>query len=162
MPHIWTDWSSRVLKSADEIVITVTPDLANLRNAKNLIEFLKSARPNDADPLLVINKTGVPKTAEIPVKDFAAAVGIKPALVLGYEPVVYTEASNDGKMLSELKAAEAAFSGIMHLAYRLKTGEFPQISTSKKGGLLPGKKAGKASEKTNKPGGLLAKFKKRK
>ncbi len=162
MPHIWSEWSSTILKGADEIVITATPDLANLRNAKNLIEFLKTTRPNDKPPLLVINKTGVPKTAEIPIKDFAAAVGIKPALVLGYEPVVYTEASNDGKMLSELKSAEAAFSGIMHLAYRLKTGEFPPQTGSKKGRLMPRKNTGEASEKPGKLGGLLAKFKKRK
>ena len=162
MPHIWTDWSSAILKGADEIVIAVTPDLANLRNAKNLIEFLKSARPNDADPLLIINKTGVPKTAEIPIKDFAAAVGIQPALVLGYEPVIYTEASNDGKMLSELKGAEAAFSGIMHLAHRLKTGEFPQHENSKKSRFLPSKKAGKTDKKAKKPDGFLAKLKKRK
>ena len=162
MPHIWSEWSSTILKGADEIVITVTPDLANLRNAKNLIEYLKTARPNDKPPLLIINKTGVPKTAEIPIKDFAAAVGIKPALVLGYEPVVYTEASNDGKMLSELKSAEAAFSGIMHLAYRLKTGKFPQQGNSKRGRFQKNRKTGETDKKTSLLGGLLARLKKRK
>ena len=159
MPHVWSDWSKQILKSADEVVITATPDLANLRNAKNLIEFLKAARPNDPDPLLVLNKTGVPKTAEIPVKDFAAAVGINPSLVLAYEPVVYTEASNDGKMLSDLKSAEAAFDGIMYLTQRLKTGEFPTQMRGKKG-----RKAskGKPGKKEKKRGGLLSSLKKKK
>ena len=160
MPHVWSDWSSKVLKGADEIVITATPDLANLRNAKNLIEYLKAARPNDPDPLLIINKTGVPKTAEIPVKDFAAAVGLKPALVLAYEPIVYTEASNDGKMLSDLKTAEAAFSGIMHLAVRLKTGEFPVQVSTKKGRKAKKVKPGKVASSEKKSGGLLSKLKK--
>ncbi len=132
MPHIWTDWSSKILMSADDVVITAAPDLANLRNTKNLVDFLKSARPNDAPPLLVLNKTGVPKTAEIPVKDFAAAVGLDPALVLAYEPVVYTEAANDGKMLSELKAAASAFDGMMYLAQRLRTGKFTETAGNKK------------------------------
>lgn len=162
MPHVWSDWSSDILKGADEVVITATPDLANLRNAKNLIEFLKAARPNDPDPLLILNKTGVPKTAEIPVKDFAAAVGLDPALVLAYEPVIYTEASNDGKMLSDLKTAEAAFSGIMHLAIRLKTGEFPVQSTGKKGLKMKKPKMGKSDKAVKKPGGLMSKLKKRK
>ena len=162
MPHVWSDWSSNTLKGADEVVITATPDLANLRNAKNLIEFLKTARPNDPDPLLILNKTGVPKTAEIPVKDFAAAVGLDPALVLAYEPVVYTEASNDGKMLSDLKTAEAAFSGIMHLAVRLKTGEFPVQVSRKKGLKMKKAKKVKPAKADKKPGGLMAKLKKRK
>lgn len=162
MPHIWSDWSSEVLKGADEVVITATPDLANLRNAKNLIEFLKSARPNDPDPLLILNKTGVPKTAEIPIKDFAAAVGLDPALVLAYEPVVYTEASNDGKMLSDLKTAEAAFSGVMHLAQRLKTGQFPVQMTGKKGRKAKKVKMGKTAKAEKRSGGLISKLKKRK
>ncbi len=36
LPHTWTPWVKRVLLQADEIVITAVPDLANLRNAKNL------------------------------------------------------------------------------------------------------------------------------
>lgn len=164
MPHVWSQWSSQMLISADDVVITATPDLANLRNTKNIVDFLKAARPNDAPPLLILNKTGVPKTAEIPVKDFAAAVGLDPALVLAYEPVVYTEASNDGKMLSDISAASAAFEGMMYLAQRLRTGHFVEPVRGKKGrkrkkGKMP-KVAGEAGEKTSKS--LFSKFKKRK
>ncbi len=166
MPHVWSEWTSELLKASDEIVITANPDLANLRNAKNIIEYLKAARPNDAEPLLILNKTGVPKTSEIPLKDFAAAVGIQPAIVLGYDPVVYTEAANDGKMLSEIKSAASAFEGIMYLAHRLKTGSFPVSAPSPKG--KKGKKVKKVKDKkSDKPSkqkkpGLFAKMKKRK
>ncbi len=122
MPHNWNQWTSNVLKGADDIVITVTPDLANLRNAKNLIEFLRAERPNDSDPIIVMNKTGVPKTPEIPVKDFASALGIEPALVLPYEPVLYATASNDGKMLSEMKSDSKVVEGLSILAHRIRTG----------------------------------------
>ena len=47
LPHTWTPWVKRVLFQADEIVITAVPDLANLRNAKNLIDLLKQNRAND-------------------------------------------------------------------------------------------------------------------
>ncbi len=169
MPHIWSKWSSNLLTSADDVVITATPDLANLRNTKNLIDFLKAARPNDADPLLVLNKTGVPKTAEIPVKDFASAVGINPSLVLAYEPIAYTEASNDGKMLSDVKAAAPAFEGLMYLAQRLRTGEFPAPVTVKRGRKQkkrkPQKKAASGQQEagqTKSSKSLFAKLKKRK
>lgn len=166
MPHIWTDWSSQILTSADDVVITATPDLANLRNTKNLVEFLKAARPNDPEPLLILNKTGVPKTAEIPIKDFAAAVGVQPAVVLAYEPVVYTEAANDGKMLSDLKSAAQAFEGMMYLAQRLQTGEFPVQLAGKKGKKTKlsskAKKAAAAGNDGKAGGSLFSKLKKRK
>ncbi|PHR60734.1 MAG: pilus assembly protein CpaE [Robiginitomaculum sp.] len=164
MPHVWSEWSSQTLVSADDVVITATPDLANLRNTKNLVDFLKAARPNDAPPLLVLNKTGVPKTAEIPVKDFAAAVGIDPALVLAYEPVMYTEAANDGKMLSELKAAASAFEGILYLAQRVRTGHFSVQQNSKTGKKSKSRKRSKKTADTdgNESSSIFAKFKKRK
>ena len=51
-----------------------TPDLANLRNAKKLIDVLRQARPNDRRPRLVINMAGVPKRPEIAAGEFAKAL----------------------------------------------------------------------------------------
>ena len=151
MPHYWCDWTNNVLINSDDVVITATPDLANLRNTKNLIDFLRAQRPNDAEPILILNKTGMTKTSEISVKDFAAAVGLEPALVLGFEPDAYFEASNDGKMLSEVKAAAQAVSGIEYIARRLKTGSFdsPQSLSGKNGSIL-GKLSKPKSETSSK------------
>ena len=44
LPHGWSPWSKRILLQADEVVITAVPDLANLRNAKNVVDLLKTAR----------------------------------------------------------------------------------------------------------------------
>ena len=41
VPHQWTGWTQRTLVSADEILIVAAPDLANLRNAKNLVDLLQ-------------------------------------------------------------------------------------------------------------------------
>src|SRR5262249_22609550 len=38
VPHQWTAWTKRALIGADEILIVVGPDLANLRNAKGLLD----------------------------------------------------------------------------------------------------------------------------
>ncbi len=124
MPHYWADWTMNVLTSVDDVVITAMPDLANLRNTKNLIDFLRSQRPNDPDPLLIINKTGMSKAAEIPVKEFAAAVGLEPSLVIGFDPESFFEAANEGKMLDQVKSAERTVAGLTYLSDRLKTGRF--------------------------------------
>lgn len=124
MPHQWMDWTSQILTNVDDIVITSTPDLASLRNTKNLIDFLRAKRPNDGDPILILNKTGMSKLSEISVKEFGAAVGLEPALVLGFDPDTYLQAANEGKMLTDIKSGAQAVNGFNYIAQRLKTGQF--------------------------------------
>src|SRR5262245_15209192 len=50
VPHQWGAWTKRILVSADEILVVAGPDLANLRNAKNLVDLLRASRPNDHHP----------------------------------------------------------------------------------------------------------------
>lgn len=110
VPHMWTEWSQRVLMQADRVVITAVPDLANLRNTKNLIEKLKAARPNDLPSLLVLNQVNTPKRPEISVKDFSSALECEPFIVIDFDPQMFGTATNNGQMIEELspkaKAAE--------------------------------------------------------
>ena len=126
VPHIWNDWTTNVLSTVDDVVITTVPDLANLRNTKNLIDFLKARRPHDHDPILILNQTGRCKSKddEISVENFAGAVGLDPALVIGFDPDTFNRACNEGKMLPEMKTTEALVPGLDYLAHRLRTGEF--------------------------------------
>jgi len=104
LPHVWTSWSKRVLMQADEIVVTAAPDLANLRNAKNLIDLLKAARTNDGPPHLVINMVGTPKRPEIAAKEFATALDLEPKLVIDFDPASFGMAANNGMMIEEADA----------------------------------------------------------
>lgn len=166
VPHIWNDWTTAILNGADDVVITATPDLANLRNTKNLLDYLKSQRPNDLAPILILNKMGMAKTNEIKVKDFATAVGMEPALVIGFDPESYMEAVNDGKMLTDVKAAAQTVAGLNYMAERLKTGEYPAIPRVRSGskGLslgsrkLPGVNPDIGAKKSK---SLLSRFKKK-
>jgi pilus assembly protein CpaE len=103
LPHLWSPPIRHLLLAADHIVLVAEPDLANLRNAKSLHELLKSARPNDAHPRLVMNKAGVPKRPEIAITDFAKAVGAE-ATVLPYDAQLFGTAANNGQMISEMQA----------------------------------------------------------
>ena len=104
VPNIWAPWTKATLVQADDIVITATPELASLRNTKNLVDFLKSARPNDRPPRLVLNQVGIPRRPEIPVGDFARSVGIEPAIVIPFEPQLFGTASSNGQMIAEVSA----------------------------------------------------------
>ncbi len=116
LPHIWTDWFKDTVISADEIVVVAQPDLASLRNGKNLIDFLKAARPNDSTPRLVVNQVGVPKRPEIPVKDFAQAMDLEPDLVLPFDPQLFGTAANNGQMIADVAEDSKCAQGIDYLA----------------------------------------------
>ena len=74
------------------------------RNTKNLIDFLKTARPNDRPPRLILNQVGVARRPEIPVGDFARSVGTEPAIVVPFEPQIFGTASSNGQMIAEVGA----------------------------------------------------------
>ncbi len=119
LPHAWSPWIRNCLVAADEIVIVATPDLASLRNAKNMMELVRHARPNDAPPRLLINQANTPKRPEIPAKDFAETMGVEPVAVLGYDAALFGQAANNGQMLLELAPRAAISEGVRHLARAL-------------------------------------------
>src|ERR1700684_898729 len=104
VPHQWTGWTKQTLISADDILIVAAPDLANLRNTKNLYDFLKAARPNDQRPLYCLNQVGVPKRPEIKAADFAKALEEDPIATIPFEPQVFGAAANNGQMIAEMAA----------------------------------------------------------
>ncbi|HEY1746518.1 MAG TPA: AAA family ATPase [Xanthobacteraceae bacterium] len=104
VPHQWTGWTRQTLVSADDILIVAAPDLANLRNTKNLYDLLKAARPNDQKPLYCLNQIGVPKRPEIKAADFAKALEENPIASIPFEPQVFGAAANNGQMIAEMSA----------------------------------------------------------
>jgi pilus assembly protein CpaE len=119
LPHTWMQWTRKVLLEADEIVITATPDLASMRNAKNLIDFLKKERPNDPPPRLVLNKSDTPKLPEIKPKDFVAAVGLEESVCVPFDPQLFGKAANNGRMVIETAPDSKAGRAMASLAWRV-------------------------------------------
>jgi len=104
VPHIWSGWTKRLLVSADDILVVAGPDLANLRNAKNMVDLLRTARPNDHRPYYCLNQVGVPKRPEITPADFAKALEDQPLVVIPFEPQLFGTAANNGQMIAEVSA----------------------------------------------------------
>ena len=119
IPHQWTGWSKRTLIAADEILIVAAPDLANLRNAKNMLDLLRTARPNDRRPSYCLNMVGVPKRPEIKPADFAKALDDQPVAVIPFEPPVFGTAANNGQMIAELSSSHRTAETFRQLAQTL-------------------------------------------
>jgi pilus assembly protein CpaE len=119
VPHIWSGWSKNTLVKADEIVITATPELANLRNTKNLVDMLKKLRPNDTPPKLIINQVGIPKRPEISADDFAEPIGLTPMAVIPFDAQLFGNAANNGRMLGEMDAKHPTVQIVSEIAHVL-------------------------------------------
>jgi pilus assembly protein CpaE len=104
VPHIWSGWTKRLLVNADDILIVAGPDLANLRNAKNMVDLLRAARPNDHRPHYCLNQVGIPKRPEIAPADFAKALEDQPLVSIPFDPQTFGTAANNGQMIAEVSA----------------------------------------------------------
>jgi pilus assembly protein CpaE len=104
VPHQWSGWTKQTLVGADDVLIVAAPDLANLRNTKNIYDFLKAARPNDRHPRYCLNQVGVPKRPEIKAADFAKALESEPMAIIPFEPQLFGAAANNGQMIAEISA----------------------------------------------------------
>ncbi len=134
VPHMWTAWVRRLLLSVDELMLVAEPDLANLRNAKNFLELIGSARSNDAKPKYVLNRVGMPKRPEIELKEFIAAVNLAPSAVIPCDTKLFGMAANNGQMVGEV-AGGAKYTDIFLNLGRSITGR-PEISTHAQGSLI--------------------------
>lgn len=119
VPHLWSAWTKRILVGADHILIVAAPELASLRNAKNLMDLLKAARPNDRRPLYCLNQVGVPKRPEIKPADFASALENEPVAVIPFEPQLFGAAANNGQMIAEVASTHRVADTFRSLAQLL-------------------------------------------
>jgi pilus assembly protein CpaE len=133
LAHGWNGWTRTTLMRADEVVIVAAPDLANLRNTKNLLDTLAQLRPNDLKPHLVLNQVGVPKRPEIALSDFSEPLGIDPIAAIEFEPQLFGNAANTGRMIAETSPESPVSATITHIAHVL-TGR-ADVQPRKKNGI---------------------------
>jgi pilus assembly protein CpaE len=119
VPHQWSGWTKRALVAADDILIVAAPDLANLRNAKNLFDLLKASRPNDRPPLYCLNQVGIPKRPEINASEFAKAIESQPIVTIPFDPQMFGSAANNGQMIAEISANHRTTEMFLQIAQRL-------------------------------------------
>jgi len=100
-------------------LIVAAPDLASLRNTKNLYDLMKSARPNDRPPLYCLNQVGVPKRPEINASEFAKAMEGQPIASIPFDPQMFGSAANNGQMIAEISAKHRTTEMFLQIAQRL-------------------------------------------
>lgn len=119
VPHVWSGWVRRALISSDEIVVVAGPELASLRNAKNLVDLARANRPNDSGARLVLNQVGMPKRPEIDAAEFAKALGIEVLTSIPFDAQLFGTAANNGQMIAEVQAGGKIAEAFVQIASSL-------------------------------------------
>ena len=119
IPHQWSGWTKRALVAADDILIVAAPDLANLRNTKNIFDLLKASRPNDRMPLYCLNQVGIPKRPEINAAEFAKAIEGDPIASIPFDAQMFGAAANNGQMIAEISENHRSTEMFRLIAQRL-------------------------------------------
>jgi pilus assembly protein CpaE len=119
VPHQWSGWTKRVLVGADDILIVAEPDLANLRNTKNMLNMLKTSRPNDRPPLYCLNQVRMPKRPEIDARGFTKTIESPPIAAIPFDSRMFGTAANNGQMIAEIAAGHRTTRMFQQIAQRL-------------------------------------------
>jgi pilus assembly protein CpaE len=119
VPHQWSGWTKRVLVGADDILVVAEPDLANLRNTKNILNMLKSARPNDRAPLYCLNQVRMPKRPEINAGGFTKTIETPPIAAIPFDSRMFGTAANNGQMIAEIAASHRTTKMFLQIARQL-------------------------------------------
>ncbi len=138
IPHLWGGWINDAMALADDLLLVCRPDLSNLRNAKNMVEYIGPKRGVDAPTRLVMNKVGASKKADLSSKDFKDSLALDPVISIPYDPEVFGAALNNGVMLTKASAKSKA---------TLAVGELTKIVS------------GREMAKEESGGSILSKFK---
>ena len=135
VPHVWTAWSRRTLRAVDEVVLVASPDLGNLRNAKNIMDSLRHARPNDQPARLILNMVGMPKRPEIKPEEFAKALEMPVLATIPFDAHLFGTAANNGQMIAETDPKHAVGEIFRSIAVAM-TGR-AEVKAKKKSALAP-------------------------
>ena len=134
LPSRWCDWVKRSLTSADEVIVTATPDLVSLRDAQNLLRHINEIRGDDRAAKLLLNQMGKTKKTELNERDFEEAVGNKPALTVAYDAILFGTASNNGQPVGEVNRKSKVSASFREFTDLLSGSQ--KSGKSKKKGLL--------------------------
>ncbi len=137
IPHMWNAWVQDMVVDADDTVIVGIPDLYNLRDGKNLVEFLAPNRGLEAPTRVILNRVGELKQGALTEKEFNDVLGMAPALSIPFDGDAFATAMNNGEMLKKVAKKSDAAHCIETLAKMVSGKESAsQLAKEKTGGGL--------------------------
>jgi pilus assembly protein CpaE len=135
IPHAWNAWVRHTLATVDEVVIVAEPDLANLRNAKNLADTIRALRPSENAPCLLLNKVAMPRRPEIGADEFASSIECQLIGQVPFDAALFGTAANNGQMIAEV-SANNKINDVYRAVSLHVTGRQPTQASGRSSGLM--------------------------
>lgn len=109
-----------VLIRAHETIIVSTPTVSALRLARTLIMETKKLHGGAAANIdLIVNMTGIAPGKEVPKVDIAAALDIKNAVQIPFDPKYFIGLETDGKKIGQDKVGQDIIQKILPLIQKI-------------------------------------------
>lgn len=108
----------RIVSVAARVVMTTTPLLSALRNARTYLGEMKTVRAGLKDVDLVINMHGMAPGAEVPFGDIKAALDLEPAAKIPYAPKIFAGSEASGRPVGQDRAAQDILRALLDVATR--------------------------------------------
>ncbi len=106
-----------VINRAHELMLVTTPTLPSLRAARSLTQEIKLIKGGDISSIdLVVNMEGMIPSKEVPNKDIADALDMKPSVTLPFDAKLFVGAENEGKKLTGQKAGADLVNRLLPIA----------------------------------------------
>ena len=118
-----------MLLDADEVILVTTPDLAGMRDTKNISDAIKGG-PADGVKL-ILNKVGMARKTEISAKDFENQIDLVPTASIPFDALVFGNAMNNGEMLGKVNKGGKIMAEVSKLA-RIASGAEPLSKSESK------------------------------
>lgn len=106
-----------VINRAHELVMITTPTLPALRSARSLIQEIKLLKGGDLSNFdLVVNMQGLLPSKEVPAKDIADALDLKPTVIIPFDAKIFMGAENEGKKITSSKIGDEIIDKLLVIA----------------------------------------------
>lgn len=116
LPTGWGSLARDISLRADAIIVVTEPTLPSLRNTRMLLDDLKSRR-SDPPVQLVVNRSGLYGKAEVSDADIEKSLGVKPAVLLPFDPVAFASIEMDGESFGKNKNAAKLLKTLENVAF---------------------------------------------
>ena len=98
LPSSWSPFVQSNILIAEQLILVATPDLAALRNAKNILSFINRSHQKPSLVHLVLNKMGEPKRKSIREQDFEDSLEMPISAIIPYEPAEVSRMEINGEV----------------------------------------------------------------
>lgn len=109
-----------VINRAHELVVVTTPTLPALRSARSLIQEIKLLKSGDLSNVdLIVNMEGMIPSKEVPKKDIADSMDMKPTVTIPFDAKLFIGSENEGKKLTAQKMGADIVNMLLPIARNL-------------------------------------------